>query len=303
MKKLISFILVLTLCLATGVLLTSCGEHEHVAQTEWEHSSQRHWHKCEKSGCSEMLDEGVHVFESFSGKDESRHTKTCVCGYSELEAHHFDNGVVESEPIKGNPGVTVYTCADCRYEKRVSVSYVPKSTVSESEAEDALNMVGATEYTVKITGDNDMHARFVRTYQFNGTTVCDGSKQYTWYWIIEDSVKYQIYQDKGTWVKKTSDTIVKRYDYRMNIMKNLLGSIDFANQFVKEGNHYVGTNVRLGLYCDIADEQAFTYTVYDKVRLYFEDNQLVKITMDYGEYSYASIQIEYKTNFTVPTVE
>jgi hypothetical protein len=70
MKKLLTLLLTLCLCIASVFSLTACGGHEHSAKSEWSKDATHHWHACKEEGCTEQLDKAEHSFAQ----------GVCVCG-------------------------------------------------------------------------------------------------------------------------------------------------------------------------------------------------------------------------------
>ncbi|MBQ8341229.1 MAG: hypothetical protein IJY22_02490 [Clostridia bacterium] len=70
MKKTLSLLLAITLCLSLSVLFTACG-HEHEYATDWSKDDTHHWHACTGKDCTEIADKAEHSFET---------SNTCVCG-------------------------------------------------------------------------------------------------------------------------------------------------------------------------------------------------------------------------------
>lgn len=68
MKKTLSLVLALSLCLSLALIFSACG-HEHEWAADWSKDETHHWHVCK--GCTEVADKAEHSF----GADN-----TCVCG-------------------------------------------------------------------------------------------------------------------------------------------------------------------------------------------------------------------------------
>ncbi len=69
MKKIISFLLTVCICLSACVIFTACG-HEHTYKTEWSKDNTYHWYACEVDGCTEKKDNAEHSYTD----------GVCVCG-------------------------------------------------------------------------------------------------------------------------------------------------------------------------------------------------------------------------------
>ena len=93
MKKLVSLLLAVCMCLSIGIMLTACGdeEHTHTYKTEWSKDAIHHWHACEGDkadrGCDEITDKAEHtwnggeVITEATAEADGVKTFTCtVCG-------------------------------------------------------------------------------------------------------------------------------------------------------------------------------------------------------------------------------
>ena len=70
------------------------------------------------------LHEGeAHTMEHYRALDESQHLASCGCGYSALEAHHFDTEVVATATY-GTEGVMRYICRQCGYSYEVPIEHL-----------------------------------------------------------------------------------------------------------------------------------------------------------------------------------
>lgn len=97
MKRAFSALLCCLLA-AAFVFAAACSggkTHTHSFAAEWKHDAQQHWHECTGDGCGERKDEAPHV---------------------------FDGGVVTREPDVDVEGTITYTCEDCGYSRRESIS-------------------------------------------------------------------------------------------------------------------------------------------------------------------------------------
>ena len=78
MKKLVSLLLAVCMCLSIGIVLTACDEeHTHTYKTEWAKNTTHHWHECEGTDCTDVSDKAEHSFTD----------GICVCGYEQVAAH------------------------------------------------------------------------------------------------------------------------------------------------------------------------------------------------------------------------
>lgn len=74
MKKLISILCMLALCLSVGAIFSACGTAtDHIYSDEWTTDATHHWHECADVNCTEIADKAEHTFEN----------DVCsVCGYT-----------------------------------------------------------------------------------------------------------------------------------------------------------------------------------------------------------------------------
>lgn len=299
MKRIVSMLLAVCMCLSAGVMLTACG-HECTYKTEWSYNDTKHWHDCEDEDCYESVaDEADHSF-TFSEATEQNHTRACsVCGKTKVGLHDWSEWMVTVEPTKESAGTKVRTCSICEYELELPVLYEPVATIT-SFSDAMQNTIGATNYQITF-GDNYNIAKQHKgtTYSYIGESVYDGH-----YWTVENSVKYHYYKSNGTWVKENNEDASARYDARINFLANMLYFIDFNNDFEysESWKAYEGSNIQVAIFSDVVGMETTGVKTYDKVRLYFEDNQLAGIVLELGSDS-IGIGIKYGTaDFTVPTV-
>ncbi len=106
MKKLISLLLAVCMCLSVGVMLTACGgeKHTHTYKTEWSKDVTHHWHACEGEDCTDVADKAEHT---------------------------WNEGEITTEATTEADGVKTYTCTVCAQTKTESVQL--KTTVTEAE--------------------------------------------------------------------------------------------------------------------------------------------------------------------------
>ena len=173
-----------------------------------------------------------------------------------------------------------------------------------------MSLEGVTKYTIDIDGDYQiLGAGGAANYTYNGSTVFENTDQNgdnDWYWTLEDGTPYQYYKrNNTTWVKETDEDVETRYAARMYALAALIYDIDFVDDldYNEQGKCYEGRNIEAAFFNDIAGEQNFVYKTYDKVKVYFEDDKLVKIVFEKGDYEMVA-RISYdEVAFTVPTVQ
>ena len=121
MKKLVSLLLAVCMCLSVGVMLTACGdeEHTHTYKTEWSKDETYHWHACEGDkvdrGCDDIADKAEHT---------------------------WNEGEITTEATAEADGVKTFTCTACGQTKTESVQL--KTTVTEAEWNAAFALTNAT---------------------------------------------------------------------------------------------------------------------------------------------------------------
>lgn len=118
MKKSLSYILSVCLCLSFCVMLASCA-HKHVYKTEWTADGTHHWHVCEKEDCTELADKAE---------------------------HSWDEGKITVPAEAGTPGLKIFTCSVCGETRDEEL--VMKTTVTDEEWAKA---IAASNFTVYST--------------------------------------------------------------------------------------------------------------------------------------------------------
>lgn len=102
MKKTVSLLLAVCMCLSIGMLLTSCG-HKHTYETEWSKDETHHWYACEGEDCTDVADKAEHT---------------------------WNDGEVTVEPTAEADGVKTFTCTICGQTKTEPVSFVMDRTIA-----------------------------------------------------------------------------------------------------------------------------------------------------------------------------
>ncbi len=309
MKKFFSLLLALCMCLSMGALLTACNEHEHSPTDYWQNNETHHWKDCDADTCSEELDKAEHAYE-ISVKTDTKHTWACVCGKAYMEDHEFGEGTVVQEATKDAQGIVEYVCAKCEQKKTTYVQYQPKTTVNAGDAADIMSLEGVTKYTLDIDGDYELIGAGVKgTYTYDGTTIfenVDSTGDNDWYWTLENNTPYQYYKHNNTtWVKVTNQYTEDRYTARMYTLAALIYNIDFVDDldYSEQGKYYGGSFIEAVFFRDLNGEVDQIDKVYDSVKVYFEDDKLVKIVFEKDDYEMV-VRISYdEVPFTVPTVQ
>ena len=309
LSLLLSLLLALCMCVGLGTLLSACGEHEHTPDDGWSNNDTHHWKLCDADTCTEELEKAEHAYE-ISVKTDSKHTWACVCGKAYMEDHRFGVGTVVQEAAKGTTGIVEYVCEDCQYKKTTYVQYEPKTTVNAGDAADIMSLEGVTKYTLDIDGDYELIGAGVKaTYVYDGTTIfedVDSTGDNDWYWTLEDNTPYQYYKyNNTTWVKNTDQSTRQRYQARMLALQALIYDIDFVDDldYNEQGKYYGGSFIEAVFFRDLSGGVSQVEKVYDSVKIYFEDDKLVRMEFEKDDHT-MMIHISYdEVAFTVPTVQ
>lgn len=126
MKKTLSLILALCMCLTLGASITGCSSgsedsnHTHSFETSWSYNEEYHWHVCEVDNCTEISDKKIH--------DWIRHTE-------------FD-----IEATKDEDGVLAYICEVCGKIKKESVTF---NGISDDEWNAIIDASNFENYTLQ----------------------------------------------------------------------------------------------------------------------------------------------------------
>ena len=76
MKKLVSLLLAVCMCLSIGVMLTACGDekepHTHEISSEWEYDDYYHYHEASCGSTNHRADVALHEGDN------------CFCGYIKM---------------------------------------------------------------------------------------------------------------------------------------------------------------------------------------------------------------------------
>lgn len=90
MKRTVSFLLALFMCIGMVGLLASCdeGDHTHTFATAWSSDATNHWHACTDANCAEVSEKAAHTFVN----------DVCsVCGYKTTPPEPATNEVSEAQ--------------------------------------------------------------------------------------------------------------------------------------------------------------------------------------------------------------
>ena len=176
MKKIISVLLILTLCLSSAIALAACSiiPHNHSYATEWSNDEEYHWHFCTASNCKNIVDKANHT---------------------------WDEGIVKSPATKDTDGVMAYTCTVCGYVKEEILLYVAPSgqyTVTEEEWN---AFMANTNYSIRselydkngaVSAIMEIKATETSTYSSNNSEVVIT--------ILMDNIWYQVVNFDGEYI-------------------------------------------------------------------------------------------------------
>lgn len=107
MKKIVSMLLAVCMCLFVGVMFTACGdeEHTHTYQTEWSKDATHHWHACSGEDCTDVADKAEHT---------------------------WNDGEITTEATAEADGVKTFTCTVCGQTKTETISITDDGDTLES---------------------------------------------------------------------------------------------------------------------------------------------------------------------------
>lgn len=126
MKKLVSLLLAMAMCLSFGMMFTACDNHEHTYKTEWATDATYHWHECEGENCLDVADKAEHT---------------------------WDDGKITTEATSDATGEKTFTCTVCNATKGESVKF---EGVSEEKWEESLSEQKFDNVTINYELNNEM---------------------------------------------------------------------------------------------------------------------------------------------------
>lgn len=268
MKKLVSLLLAVCMCLSVGVMLTACG-HEHTYQTEWSKNTTHHWHACEGEDCAEVSDKAEHT---------------------------WDDGAITTEATKDTQGVKTFTCTTCSQTKTERVEYVAKATVTAEEWVTALNFSEQNnfEYIQVVSPANNgwMPNTTVKVTQDTVYIETDFSNYINKEFYSNENNEYFRYRNENDAWNKTS---IEQTKFE-NCYKEIVGLapiFDYEN--------FVFDNVSNSYKAEQTGSSDFVLTT--NVTVVFEDGKVVSIQFTTGDIQ-VSITATYGTaEITLPAIE
>lgn len=168
MKKIISLLLVVCICLLSIIALAGCDEeHTHTYKAEWSKNATHHWHDCENEDCLEV-----------SSKAE----------------HSWNEGSITTEATAEADGEKNYTCTVCGQTKTEPITYTPPthepiSTVSSEQWEEAMDLVLSKTnctMTMEVASGNSSTAS---TISFDGDKMYLRGDLYSYSYSVAYAVK------------------------------------------------------------------------------------------------------------------
>lgn len=295
MRKLVSFLLAVCICLLSGMALAGCDEeHTHTYKTEWSKDEIHHWHECEGENCSEISDKA---------------------------AHTWDDGSITVEPTEEVNGVKIYACTICGQTKTESVPYepvyVPTSIVAAEQWEEAMNLnlskINCTMIMELTSGDS----RTATMLSFDADKMYLrgdlDTREYTVAYAVKENDGYIGYRwNSGftEWMKNSMT--VEEYEQEFGcITPKLQLSALFSDSFSFDDATY---NEASRSYCieEISWVDEDGRTVVEDIEIKFEDGKLVSMTAEVlfwkenelageGDFSFT---VQYgKTNILLPNFD
>ncbi|MBQ8345565.1 MAG: hypothetical protein IJY42_04800 [Clostridia bacterium] len=126
MKRLLSCMTALFLCLSLCTALVSCNEteepHEHSFRSEWTYDKTSHWHECIGESCPKQKDKAEHTW--------------------------VDRGVI-SDATPESDGVAQKECSVCKATENASVTF---AGISKSKWDTMLSAANFENYTLTTEG-------------------------------------------------------------------------------------------------------------------------------------------------------
>ncbi len=135
MKKLVSLLLTVCVCLGALLSLTACG-HEHSYKSEWSKDQTHHWHACEGKDCTEVADKTEHT---------------------------WNGGEITTAPTKEAAGTKTFTCTACGATKTEPVAYNPQTTVTAEQFASAFTL--GNNWTISFFGFHPVYQQKMSVVQ------------------------------------------------------------------------------------------------------------------------------------------
>lgn len=269
MKKILSLILTLCMCLTMGTVLTACDfgttdpGHTHTYETVWSHDDTYHWYVCEDKTCVET---------------------------SQKAEHSIENGV----------------CSVCGYEQSAPT---PQPTPSANEVtEEQFNAAFAFEGITSVTVQSESNTNIVNGVQqevsYATIYLQDNKLKYvsgdvTAYNEVYDTYAYGYSYDTENekWLRVKIENTDDDFSDLMTFasIKEMFEEVDFSD-FVYADGYYTGSQV-------FEEGTQDEYTV--AFRFQFESGRLISARGEYEIegfdcYDYLSFSAYNETNVSLP---
>lgn len=248
MKKILSVILALSMCLTLGVMLIACG-HEHTWDTVWDTDETYHWHVCTGEECTEVSDKAE---------------------------HDWDEGKITSKPTATANGKKTFVCKVCGEAKYEPVFAKTEVTAAEWAAAMKLDAENFSILAELVMTDGEEREEMTQTIKKNGaimqTTYVEGESDTAENeYIAKEGDKYYAYEVEGSDPATREEITKDEYDEGMAYFGAYLGEIfQFADfTYDKTEKAYTAAEVTVG-----EGEYAQKFT---NVSIKFVDNQLASV--------------------------
>ncbi len=268
MKKLLTIILTLCMCLSLGMALTACNlgseepEHTHTYENVWSYDDTYHWYACGDETCSSTSQKAEHNIVS----------DTCsICGYE------------QTDPTP------------------------PPAQSANEVTEEEFYAAFAFEDVVSVTIQSESNTNIVNGVQQGvhyATTFLDGNKikiisnDITTYAEFYDTYVYIYALDAtdNTWVRSTVDPENAAGLVTLASLEEMLDGADFSD-FSFEDGYYIGSQI-------FEEGTAYEYVVNFKFQ--FENGKLISARGEYEVegfdcYDYMTFTDYNSTTVNVPT--
>ena len=246
MKKTLSFILAICMCLSLGMALTACDfgskdpEHTHTYETVWSYDDTYHWYACEKDTCTDVSQKDEHTIEngvcSVCGYEQSAPTPPPTPSANEVTEEQFYAAVT----FDNVTNITVYTESNTNIVNGVQQPAQSSTTYLDgNKLKEVSN--GQTEYV-------EGHDTYIYVYSYD--------------------------EDREIWIRSTIEQSDGDAFGFQSYIDMIFTEIDFSD-FSYENGYYVGSNTfELGVEPEVQE-----YTI--NYKLQFENGVLKSMRADY----------------------
>lgn len=255
MKKIISFILIMCICLSAAAILSGCS-HEHTFDA-WSASPESHWHVCTE--CGEKSDEGKH-----STNEENMCT---VCGAGVYLNDDGSASIYTYDEQGSMLEQTEYGADGEMYYRRRFVN----------EYYEDGNPKSVTEYEYDILNESD-------------DEILVGETKFL---PCENPENGEVYMSESTAYDEDGSKVCMTYDEQFNVLSvttydsegNVVLSERYEYEYDSEGNYTKETiyknDVISGEVIYSRDEDG---TVYESARIYYKENGEIESETHYDAF-------------------